>query len=176
MSIKELEEHLQSALEALNKARDEIVTFVGDAEHGKVRLKDLASGFFTIKTKYTEVDKALTEVSSNVERLNKGVLPKALHEADLDMIRVPEIGRSFSIRTNYSATMLDREAAMGWLRDTGNESLIQETVNAGTLASFCRAMILEQGQEPPPELIKVTTYDSMSINKYTPKPTKGGDE
>lgn len=176
MTIDKMKTCIQSCTDSILAAMPSLEEYMDDAEHGKVRLKDLAEDFFHLKTLYAELDKAATAISSNLERINKGILPKKLQEQDLDMIRVPDIGRSFSLRTNYSASMIDREAAMEWLRTTGNEALIQETVNAGTLASFCRNMILNEGTEPPADLIKVSTYDSISIVKYTPKPGKGGGD
>ena len=62
-----------------------------------------------------------------------------------------------------------KDKGFKWLRENGLGDLISETVNAGTLASAMRNMILDQGIEPPDDVIKVTTYKATSINKYTPK-------
>lgn len=103
------------------------------------------------------------------DKLNRHVLPTILMESDKDSVRVRSVARSFTLKTNYSATLIDKAKGFEWLRSTGNESLIQETVNAGTLAAFCRNMILNEGKEPPPDIVKVSSYNSVTIAKYTPK-------
>lgn len=138
-------------------------------------LAQLAITLYEMKGLYTELDAALKLVYAQVERLNKGILPKRVSDAGMDMLRVPAIGRSFSVQTKYSASLIDKEAGFKWLRETGNASIIQETVNAGTLASFCRAMILDQGLEPPADIVKVSTYDTIGITKYTPKPGRDSE-
>ena len=50
--------------------------------------------------------------------------------------------------------------------------MIQETVNAGTLSAFIRNMILEQGIDPPEDIVKVSTYSTTSMVKYRPKPSE----
>lgn len=149
---------------------DDIEAWLNSRKDDKsIPLKQMISEFWRIKAVHDEVKKQVTRLYHVVNTLDKGVLPARFEEQEIDMIRIPELGRSFSIRTNTSASMIDKEGAMEWLRESGNEDLIQPTVNAGTLASFCRNLVLEQGIEPPAELIKVTTYNSIGSNKYNPK-------
>ncbi len=160
-------------IKGASDALDQILEKANDAPaDGGLSITELAKALFFIKNAHVEADTATTKgLYHVVERINKGILPKRMNDAGQDMVRIPEIGRSFSIRTQYSASILDKEGAFAWLRETGNEALIQETVNAGTLSSFCRGLVLEQGIDPPEDLIKFSSYDAMSINKYTPKQT-----
>lgn len=129
----------------------------------------LATMYFGTKELYEDLDKAVKRVYHFNDGLNKFLIPERLRAHNMDGIRVPAIGRSFSIVEKTSASMVDKEKAFEWLRENGQGDLIQETVNAGTLASFCRNMLLEMGIEPPPELFKVTTYSTTSMTKYRPK-------
>ena len=54
---------------------------------------------------------------------------------------------------------------MEWLRTTGNEGLIIETVNAMTLASFAKAETLGRASRFRINLFKVGTAQHMSITK-----------
>lgn len=171
------EERITEIVNALQDARATVIAvasmftqFNDDADKGQVSTSELAIALFNTKEAYGELDEAVKLIYHQVERINKGLLPKRLRDSDTDGLRVPSIARSFSIRTQYSASFLDKEAGFKWLRETGNESLITETVNAGTLASFCRNLILEHGIEPPADVVKMSSYDAMSITKYTPKP------
>lgn len=130
---------------------------------------DMAKAYWAVCNLHDDLKKQLTRLYHVMNALDKAVLPKLFEHHGLDMVRIPELGRSFSIRQMTTASMLDKEQAMEWLRENGHGDLIQETVNAGTLASFIRNMILEEGIEPPEELFKVSTYKTIGSNKYNPK-------
>jgi len=130
---------------------------------------DVARHFWYIKTHHDEVKKQVTRVYHVMDALDKHVLPELLEAHGTDIVRIPDLGRSFSVRKMMSASMLDKEQAIEWLRGNGAEDLVQETVNAGTLSSFIRNLVLEEGIDPPEELFKVSTYNKTSATKYTPK-------
>lgn len=140
-----------------------------DGDIDKYELADVATFFFQLKTQYEELDRARKKFFHLVERLNKGIIPARMDLAGTDMLRVPEIARSFSKQEKMSASTVDKDALFEWLRDIGQEELIQETVNSGTLASFCRRMMLDEGIEPPEDAVKLTTYNVIGVTKYTPK-------
>lgn len=125
--------------------------------------------FLAVKEANTAIDTQRKSLGAFVEKLNKTVLPQALEDRGLDMLRVPDIGRSFYITKQYSATVLDKDMAFQWLNENGGEDLIQSTVNAGTLKSFIKSKIEEEGIDPPEDAIKFTSYDTIGSSKYTPK-------
>jgi hypothetical protein len=61
--------------------------------------------------------------------------------------------------------MLDKQLGMDWLRNTGNESLIQETVNSSTLAAFAKSKTEEEGKELPSDIFKTSVMTYTSITK-----------
>ncbi len=130
---------------------------------------DLAKTYWLVSELHDSLKKQLTRLYHVVNAMDKAVLPRLFEHHGVDMVRIPELGRSFSIRQMTTASMLDKEGAMAWLRNNGHGDLIQETVNAGTLASFIRNLQLEQGIDPPEELFKVNSYKTIGSNKYTPK-------
>ena len=155
--------------DAAQFADDIEVWFESRRDDKTIPIKQMVSEFWRIKNTHDDLKKLVTRIYNVVNALDKGVLPARFEDEGVDLIRVPELSRSFSVRTNTSASMLDKEGAIEWLRELGHGDLVQETVNAGTLASFCRNLVLEQGIEPPEELIKVNTYNSIGSNKYNPK-------
>lgn len=128
--------------------------------------------FQTMKEDHAELDKARKRIYHALNRLDKSILPKRFEDMDVDKVAVPTLARSFYTLDKMSASIVDKPAGFEWLRSNGGEDLITETVNAGSLASFVRDMILEQGVEPPPDVIKVTQYQVIGSSKYTPKKDK----
>lgn len=74
------------------------------------------------------------------------------------------IGR-VTVSRRFSASMLDKETGLQWLRDNGHEGLIQPTVNSSTLAAFAKDMQENQGKDLPVEIFKVGTIPYTSITK-----------
>lgn len=132
-------------------------------------LVELIGAYWSLKEQYRELDRQRKRVYAVLDRLDKGIVPEALDAAGTDMVRIPEMGRSFSIRTNLSASFHDKDAGIQWLRDIGQGDMVQETVNAGTLASMVSRMIKDEGLEPPEEIVKVNPYRTIGSSKYTPK-------
>ena len=144
---------------------------VGDAikDDGTIKPSELAEFYFHLKELHEQADQAVKKLYHVNDMLNKHLIPSRLKDAGLDAIRVPSIARSFSIVTKTSASFIDKEKGLEWLRGMGAGEMIQETVNAQTLSSFCRNMILENGIDPPQDIVKVSSYDTMSMVKYKPK-------
>jgi hypothetical protein len=127
------------------------------------------STYHHLKKAYDRLDKARKSVYGHLNHLDKTKIPAAFEEAGVDMVRVPELERSFYPLTKYSASMPDKIVGMEWLREHGGEELIQETVNASSLTAFIKSMILDEGVEPPEEAIKFNSYKITGSSTYTPK-------
>jgi hypothetical protein len=166
--------NVRKALEFLAQDASAVET-LGAAmkEDGTLKPSELAEFYFHIKDLHEKADDAVKKMYHVHDMLNKHLIPARLKEEGLTGIRVPSVARSFSIVTKTSATFVDKDAGLEWLRSIGQKEMIQETVNAGTLSSFCRNMMLEQGIDPPDGIVKVSTYDTTSMVKYKPKPGEG---
>ena len=120
-------------------------------------------------------EQALIIRAPELERVDCAVLDEAAHlvrraEADdLDLIRIPELARSFYPQTKYSAKVADKDKLAEWLREIGQDALITETVNSSTLAGFLKERLLEEGIDPPEEFVQLTTYKAIGSSKYAPK-------
>ena len=128
-----------------------------------------ARALYAIKEAHAQLDASVKSLYHIRDMLDKIIVPAKMDDEGIDMVRVPELARSFSKQSKLSASFVDKEKGYEWLRSIGQGDIIQETVNAGTLASFVRNMILEDGIEPPEDVVKVSPYNTTGINKYTPK-------
>ena len=102
-------------------------------------------------------------LQKHVDGLSYETIPTLFMNHNVKTITVDDVGR-VSINVRWSATMLDKTKGLEWLRTSGNEGIIQETVNAMTLASFAKTEILA-GKPLPEHLFKVGTAQHVSITK-----------
>lgn len=115
----------------------------------------------SINARIKESREALSEIE---DRLSTQDLPEQMRAAGVKTVTVEGVGR-VTISHRFSASMLDKDRAIQWLRDNGHESLIQETVNSSTLSAFAKNLLSEEGKELPSELFKTGTMPFTSITK-----------
>ena len=159
---------LDTAYRALRDAVDSL-----DIEHKAVAdsatAVDKAVMLFDISNVHEAFDELVKRLFWMKEFFSKTVVPTALLNDDTPRISIDSIGKTVSILTKYSATIVDKPKALEWLRSPGNGDLVGETVNAGTLASFLKARMVEEGIDPDPELFKFSTYKVTSLTGYKSK-------
>lgn len=158
--LTEIADDIRATLGTINEA-------VGAAK--AKGLVDLAKAYYALKEGYAELDAARKQVYAVLDSIDKFELPKMFEDADVDLIRIPELGRSFYPQMKYSARVQDKDALMNWLRERGQEDLISETVNSSTLAGYLKNLLLEEGVEIPEEIGQLTTYKGIGSSKYNPK-------
>ena len=157
----------------LQKAAVYLEEVARELKANSVSIKDMTAiesveWYWALKCAYDELDAARKDVYKLKDELEKFILPSKLDALGVDKIRVPELGRSFYTQTKYSASFPDKEKGFEWLRSSGNGALVQETVNASTLAAFCKNMVLEEGIDPPEDIINFRSYQTIGSSKYTP--------
>lgn len=110
-----------------------------------------------------EVREALAELS---DTLSREVIPEAMREEGIKTVTIIDVGR-VTISSRYSASIIEgkKAEAFTWLRQSGNGSLIQETVNAGTLSAFAKNLLEENGRELPSDMFKTGSMAYTSITK-----------
>jgi hypothetical protein len=92
------------------------------------------------------------------------VIPDKMRDANVKTVNLA-IGYRVTVSARFSCTMLDKEAGLKWLEDTGNESLIQRTVNSSSLAAFAKNLIMEEGKELPEDIFKTSSTPYTSLTK-----------
>jgi len=161
----------EDALRVLNDLGTHLSASIDDIEKTG-DLQTLLRAFYRAKIGYKSLEEALKVIYHLKDRLDKNVVPQRIEDSGFDKVQVAAIGQSFYPLVKYSASIIDKSKGFDWLRANGAGELITETVNAGTLASFCKDMIENENKEPPSDIFIVTPYKITGISKYTPKPTK----
>lgn len=163
----QFEETLDKAVDSLILAADQLQKALDAAQ--EAGLVPTVKAYYAADQKYKLLDTARKKIYALLDAVDKGVLPKLFDDNDLDLVRVPELARSFYPTTKYSAKTIDKEKLMDWLRQEGQEELISETVNSSTLAGFLKDRMLSEGIDPPSDIVELTTYKTIGSSKYTPK-------
>lgn len=162
-------EALEKTIMTLTDEIDSVTTSADILPKVKHTSSDIGKAYFALTDLHKKLDAATKKLYHAKNAYDKAIIPKHMEENGLSGFKVPEIARSFSVNQKMSASFLDKEKGYQWLRDQGQGDIITETVNAGTLSAFCRDMILNQGMEPPEDIIKVNTYEATSMTRYNPK-------
>lgn len=137
-------------------------------EARKGKLPEALRLWYDISQQYEELDKARKELYAQIEQMSRATLPEMLDESDVKTITLElDGGRKvrFTKNARVSCSMVDKEGGMNWLRESGNEALIQETVNSSTLSAFAKQYVEDEGRDLPPEMFKMSTLNYISATK-----------
>jgi hypothetical protein len=107
--------------------------------------------------------KRMSALEKHRDSLSYEILPTIFTNQGVKTITLPDVGR-VTVNVRWTATILDKQRGLEWLRTSGNEGLIQETVNAGTLSSFAKGETLA-GHPLPSDIFKIGTAQHISITK-----------
>lgn len=96
------------------------------------------------------------------ERLSREQVPDVMRAHNMKTVTIEGVGR-VSLGTRWSASMPDKQAGFDWLRANGHGGVIQETVNAQTLAALAKELNSEGIDLPAPTFTTgIMTYTSIT--------------
>ena len=124
---------------------------------------ELADKLKSAKEEKKSLDAQVKEVNATIDELDKE-LSDAMAEAELD--KFTRNGSTFYLNTRLfaSAQAGRKDALFSALREQGYGDLIQETVNANTLASFVKEQKTQNNDEIPAWLEGVVnSYEKVSV-------------
>jgi hypothetical protein len=117
-----------------------------------------------VRAAHAAIDESIKSLYEMKESLSRELVPDVMRAAGIKTINLVGIGR-VSLSNRWSVSMLDKVQGMQYLRDTGNEGLIQETVNSSTLTAFGKNLMETEGKELPDHLFKSSIMTITSITK-----------
>lgn len=103
---------------------------------------------------------ALDEIADN---LSKQSIPDLLRSHNIKNIKIEGVG-TVGISNKVNASIIDKPRGFEWLRANGAGSLITEVVNASSLSAHAKSL-LQEGEELPDDIFKVSTMTYTSIRK-----------
>lgn len=124
--------------------------------------------FKTEKDQYEAADKARKAIGELIESLSRATIPEMMEEQGVKTTTITYdegVNYRFTVAQRASCSMSDKEAGIQWLKDQGHGGMVQETVNAGTLAAFAKDYIATEGKDLPTEMFKFSMMAYTSITK-----------
>lgn len=131
-------------------------------------LEDALALYYQAEQAFNGIDEVRKSMLKSFQHLEYTALPEMIRDRKVKSINLEIDGfgkRRFTNNTRFGCTMLDKIRGHEWLRETGNEALITETVNASSLASFAKQYVQEFGRDLPPDIFKVTNTTYLSVTK-----------
>jgi hypothetical protein len=124
---------------------------------------ELADKLKTAKDRKKELEAQVKELNGEIDSLDTA-LSDAMADADVD--KFSRNGSTFYLNSRLFASPQAgrKDALMKALKDNGYGSIVVETVNANTLASFCKEQLAANNDELPDWLRDVVnTFDKVTV-------------
>ncbi len=115
------------------------------------------------KEQKKDIDAKSKELGKQIEELDYK-LSEAMAESELD--KFSRGGKTFYLSSRLFASPVagKKEELFKALKDNGYGSIVTETVNANTLASFVKEQMAENNEEVPSWLAEnISTYEKVSV-------------
>ena len=142
----------------VNRAHRDTLKLVED---GDIPL--IVKHFAALRTEYRALKDKIEKLESEVNDLSYNLIPTMFSSQQVKTIKIDDVGR-VTVNQRWVASMPDKQAGMDWLRTTGNDGLIIETVNSQTLAAFAKTQALA-GSPLPEDVFTVDVAPYTSITK-----------
>jgi len=128
-------------------------------------LRELAQVLSDLQAEHGFHSEAKTALGKRIDILTMSVIPEMMAEEEIDTVSYDGIGR-LQTRADAWVTVLapDREEVHKWMRENGHESMVKETIHAGTLKAWVKAQV-KAGNEYPTDLIKHEAYEKAVLVK-----------
>ena len=124
---------------------------------------EMADKLKAAKDRKKELDAQIKDVNAEIDSLDLA-LSDAMAEAELE--RFSRNGSTFYLNTRLFASPAAgrKDDLMQTLKDQGYGSIVVETVNANTLASFCKEQLAAHEDELPAWLDHVvSTFEKVTV-------------
>jgi len=127
-------------------------------------LRALCAKMQEIQMQKDSIEEELSRINGELDDLRLKKIPEMMAEIEVKNATFPGIGRVQLAADLYCSTRAGRkDEAMQWLRDMGQDGMITETYNAGSMKAMVRRLI-EQGVETP-DFLNVQPFIRASIVK-----------
>lgn len=127
------------------------------------KIFDLADQLKACKEQKKELDAQVKTLTAEIDRLDLA-LSDAMAEAEVE--RFSRNGSTFYLSSRLYASPAAgmKESLFQALKENGYASIVTETVNANTLASFVKEQMAENNDEVPAWLTgKISTHERISV-------------
>ena len=150
--------------QVLARKLDDIRVLLGKMVDEETKVAGVADLYSAVDAVKDIIDVPMKQLSALGQFLSYKRLPEMMDDEGVTSVNTSS-GYRATVSSRLAVSMLDKENAMGWLRENGHGGVIQETVNAGTLSKLVKEMIETLNVEPPTELFSVKAAPYVSLTK-----------
>ncbi len=160
----------QSTLQAINETCNSMIAV---ASAVRADTNEVASGndhiavirhFDALRIAMEKIKEAREALQEMTDQLSRETVPEFMKRAGVKTLTLEGVGR-VTVSHRYSCSMLDKDLGFKWLRTNDAGELIQETVNAQTLAAYAKNRLEQEGFAMPDDIFKVGAVTFTSITK-----------
>lgn len=156
---------LHEQISSTRKEVDLLAATLTDTVKEAGSLASVCALYDAVRNLDEQLDEVKKTLGKALQSLSVAVLPQKFQEEGVSTLTMKELGARFTVNTRITASMTDKERAMEWLREGGHGDIIVPTINSSTLSKFASEYVLEQGQDLPDDLFKISTIQHMSRTK-----------
>lgn len=160
-----LKQQTDALLRAFDVMRRECVKLNIQARQGGERVA--AQAMIAVRASNEAIGEAVTELNKLRQELQTQIVPELFQRANVSSLTVDD--NRVTISAKLSVVMTDKVGGMEWLKANDLGDLIQETVNAQTLAASIRKLMEDKGIEPPDDKFTCTPVMNTSVTKVKKK-------
>ena len=142
----------------VNRAHRDTMKLVDDGD-----IPQIVKHFAALRTEYRALKDKLEKLESEVNDLSYIIIPTMFQNQGVKTLKLDDVGR-VTVNQRWVASMKDKQTGMDWLKSTGNEGLVIETVNSQTLAAFAKTQAIA-GDPLPDAVFEVGVAPYTSITK-----------
>ena len=114
----------------VNRAHRDTMKLVDDGD-----IPTVVKHFAALRTEYRALKDKVEKLEMEVNDLSYNLIPTMFQNQGVKTVKLDDIGR-VTVNQRWIASMKDKTQGMDWLRATGNEGLIIETVNSSNTGSL----------------------------------------
>lgn len=142
----------------VNRAHRDTLKLVDEGD-----IPSIVKHFAALRTEYRALKDKIEKLEAEVNDLSYNIVPTMFANQGVKTLKLDDVGR-VTVNQRWVASMPDKQVGMDWLRTTGNDGLVIETVNAQTLAAFAKTQALA-GAPLPDDVFTVGVAPYISITK-----------
>ncbi len=154
---------ISRACELIDSNKAQLSSILDQIKEDNSPASDLVKMYGGLRKAKDLVDAALKAINAIHDSIKFAQLPEAFEREELKTVTLEDGSRVTISQKVFASIPADKRSnAFRWLRDNGQEGIIQETVNSQTLSAFAKEWISEQGKDLPEDLFKVHFQPSVT--------------
>ena len=147
--------NLKNLLERASRDTTEVIE--------KGNIPDAAVYFAELSATVEALQKDMSALQKHITGISQELLPTLFQNQRTKTIKIEGVGR-FTINDRWTASVLKPDEAMAYVRNSGNEGMIKESVHPMTLGAWAKDEYLAK-RPLPSDVFKVTATPYTSMTK-----------